>query len=62
MPNRSSKFWIFNGEDINTAKFLEKMLKDNKGIRIDEIITTKITTVISAHTGPGIYGIAVSPG
>ncbi len=62
MPNRSSKFGIFYGEDINTAKFLEKMLKDNKGIRIDEIITTKITTVISAHTGPGIYGIAVSPG
>ncbi|HEX7561399.1 MAG TPA: DegV family protein [Candidatus Humimicrobiaceae bacterium] len=62
MPNSSSKFGIFYGEDINTAKFLEKMLKDNKDIRIDEIITTKITTVISAHTGPGIYGIAVSPG
>ena len=62
MPNSSSKFGIFYGEDINTAKYLEKMLKDNKDIRIDEIIITKITTVISAHTGPGIYGIAVSPG
>ncbi len=62
MPNSSSKFGIFYGENINTAKYLEKMLKDNKDIRIDEIITTKITTVISAHTGPGIYGIAVSPG
>jgi DegV family protein with EDD domain len=54
MSNNSSKFGIFYGEDINTAKYLEKMLKDNKDIRI--------TTVISAHTGPGIYGIAVSPG
>jgi DegV family protein with EDD domain len=62
MSNGSSKFGIFYGEDINTAKYLEKMLKENKDIRIDEIITTKITTVISAHTGPGIYGIAVSPG
>jgi DegV family protein with EDD domain len=62
MSNSSSKFGIFYGEDIITAKYLEKMLKDNKDIRIDEIITTKITTVISAHTGPGIYGIAVSPG
>jgi len=62
MPNISSKFGIFYGEDINTAKYLEKMLRDNKEIKIDEIITTKITTVISAHTGPGIYGIAVSPG
>jgi DegV family protein with EDD domain len=62
MSNNSSKFGIFYGEDINTAKYLEKMLKDNKDIRIDEIIITKITTVISAHTGPGIYGIAVSPG
>jgi DegV family protein with EDD domain len=61
-PNSSSKFGIFYGEDINTANYLEKILKDNKDIRIDEIITTKITTVISAHTGPGIYGIAVSPG
>jgi DegV family protein with EDD domain len=62
MSNNSSKFGIFYGEDINTAKYLEKMLKDNKDLRIDEILITKITTVISAHTGPGIYGIAVSPG
>ena len=60
--NSSSKFGIFYGEDINTAKYLEKKLKENKDIKIDEIIITKITTVISAHTGPGIYGIAVSPG
>jgi DegV family protein with EDD domain len=62
ISNGTSKFGIFYGEDIDTAKYLEKMLKDNKDISIDEIITTKITTVISAHTGPGIYGIAVSPG
>jgi DegV family protein with EDD domain len=62
ISNNSSKFGIFYGEDINTAKYLEKMLKGNKDIRIDEVIITKITTVISAHTGPGIYGIAVSPG
>jgi fatty acid-binding protein DegV len=62
MSNNSSKFGIFYGEDISTAKYLEKILLDNKDIRIDEIIITKITPVISAHTGPGIYGIAVSPG
>ncbi len=62
MSNNSSKFGIFYGEDINVAKYLEKRIMGNKDIKIDEIIITKITTVISAHTGPGIYGIAVSPG
>ncbi|MDZ7838147.1 MAG: hypothetical protein U5N58_09430 [Actinomycetota bacterium] len=26
-----------------------------------EIIVSEVTTVISAHTGPGIWGVAFSP-
>ena len=57
----SSKIGIFYGEDPKAALKLEKLLRENREIQIDELIISKITTVISAHTGPGIWGIAISP-
>lgn len=59
--NISNRIGIFYGSDINPAKKLEKLLSQTAEIIIEEIIITKITTVISAHTGPGIWGVAVSP-
>jgi len=52
---------IFYGSGKKTALELEKLIRDDSDIEIDEIILTEITTIISAHTGPGICGIAVCP-
>ena len=54
---------IFYGRDDNHAKTIEEMIKgDSELLEITgNIITAEITAVISAHTGPGICGIAVCP-
>lgn len=52
---------IFYGSDRNAAIALEKMVKDDNDIEIDELIITEITTIMSAHTGPGIWGIGICP-
>ena len=59
--NSSNWIGIFYGLDIAPAKELERLISQNKEIKVEEIIITKITTVISAHTGPGIWGVAISP-
>jgi len=59
--NGSNRIGIFYGLDIAPAKELERLISQNTEIKVEEIIMTKITTVISAHTGPGIWGVAVSP-
>lgn len=59
--NDTNKIGVFYGSDIGPAKELEKLILQNKDISVEEILVTKITTVISAHTGPGIWGVAVSP-
>jgi len=59
--NSSNRIGIFYGSDIAPAKELERLISQNKEIKVEEIIITKITTVISAHTGPGIWGVAISP-
>ena len=59
--NNNNIIGIFYGSDITPAKELEKLLRQNTDISISDIIINKITTVISAHTGPGIWGVAVSP-
>ena len=52
---------IFYGLDSGPAKELERLIRGNNEISVSDIIITKITTVISAHTGPGLWGVAVSP-
>jgi len=59
--NGSNRVGIFYGLDIAPAKELERLISQNTEIKVEEIIITKITTVISAHTGPGIWGVAISP-
>lgn len=55
------KIGIFYGSDIGPALELESMIKNDPKIKIDEIILTEITTIISAHTGPDIWGITSCP-
>lgn len=59
--NSSNMIGIFYGLDIAPAKELERLISQNKEIKVEGIIIAKITTVISAHTGPGIWGVAISP-
>ena len=37
------------------------MVRDDGDIKVDEIILTEVTTIMSAHTWPGIWGIANCP-
>jgi DegV family protein with EDD domain len=61
MPQYKKKIGIFYGSDIEPALELEEMVKNDPDIRIDELILTEITTIISGHTGPGIWGITSNP-
>lgn len=51
------KIGIFYGADIKPALELEEMIRNDPEIEIDEMILTEITTIISAHTGPDIWGV-----
>jgi len=55
------KIGIFYGSDISPALELKKMIEGDSDIDIDELILTEITAIMSAHTGPGIWGAAVCP-
>lgn len=52
---------IFFGANRNDTISLEKMVRDDNDIEIDELIMTEITPIMSAHTGPGIWGIGICP-
>ncbi len=60
-PDKRKKIGIFYGEDIDIALELEKIIRSDNKIAIDELILTEVTTVMSAHTGPGIWGLSVCP-
>jgi len=55
------KIGIFYGSDIKPAQELEKMIREDDRIKIDELILTEVTTIMSAHTGPGIWGVTSCP-
>jgi DegV family protein with EDD domain len=55
------KIGIFYGSDIEPAFELEKMIREDSKIKIDEMILSEVTTVMSAHTGPGIWGVSSCP-
>lgn len=59
--NKENFISIFYGADLTPVRELEKLIRQNKEIAIADIIINKITTVMGAHTGPGIWGVAVSP-
>ncbi len=52
------KIGIFYGSDIKPALELETMVRNDPKMIIDEIVLSEITTIISAHTGPDIWGIS----
>ena len=56
-----NKIGIFYGSEENLALELEKMIREDKNIKFDELILTEITTIMSAHTGPGIWGVGICP-
>ena len=60
-PDYENKIGIFYGSDKNLALELEKMIREDKDIKLDELILTEITTIMSAHTGPGIWGVGICP-
>ena len=55
------KIGIFYGSDIKPALELEAMVRNDSKIKIDELILSEITTIMSAHTGPDIWGITSCP-
>jgi len=59
--NARKKIGIFYGSDIKPALELETMVRNDSKIKIDEMILSEITPIMSAHTGPGIWGISSCP-
>ncbi len=55
------KIGIFYGRDIEPALKLKELVEKDQHLDIKELLLVQITTVISAHTGPGVWGIAASP-
>jgi len=37
------------------------MIREDSRVKIDEMILSEVTTVMSAHTGPGIWGVSSCP-
>lgn len=52
---------ICYGNDEGPAEMLKKKIEDDPEIDARDFIITKITSVMAAHTGPGIWGVAVCP-
>ena len=48
------------GADV-IAERLKKMVEDDNDIKAGSIVMTRMTSVMAAHTGPGIWGIAACP-
>jgi len=59
--NNRSRIGICYGNDKGPARELENMIKNDPDIDVEEIIMTKMTAIMGAHTGPGIWGIAACP-
>jgi len=60
-PDNKSRIGVCYGSDKGPALELENMIKNDPDIRAEEIIMTKMTAIMGAHTGPGIWGIAACP-
>jgi DegV family protein with EDD domain len=52
---------ICYGDDEGPAIRLKNMVQDDKEIEVSDIVITRMTSVMAAHTGPGIWGIAACP-
>jgi DegV family protein with EDD domain len=52
---------IFYGPQKDPAFYLKDLFEKKQDLHIRDIILSEVTTVISAHTGPGIWGVAYGP-
>jgi fatty acid-binding protein DegV len=52
---------ICYGIDDGSAEKLKKMVEGDADINASEIVMTRMTSVMAAHTGPGIWGISACP-
>lgn len=52
---------ICYGDDKELAERLRGFIEDDPQINVDDFVMTKMTSVMAAHTGPGIWGIAACP-
>jgi len=61
--NEDNLISIFYGrnEGNHFVKELESLIRQNKEISVSNIYFNTITTVMGAHTGPVIWGVAISP-
>ena len=59
--NRRNRIGVCYGNDQGPALELENMVKNDPDISVEEIIMTRMTAIMGAHTGPGIWGIAACP-
>jgi DegV family protein with EDD domain len=59
--NNRNRIGICYGSDKGPAQELENMVKNDPDINVEEIVMTKMTAIMGAHTGPGIWGISACP-
>ena len=59
--NNRSRIGICYGNDKGPALELENMVKNDPDIVVEEIVMTRMTAIMGAHTGPGIWGISACP-
>jgi DegV family protein with EDD domain len=59
--NNIARIGICYGNDKGPALELENMVKNDPDISVEEIIMTRMTAIMGAHTGPGIWGISACP-
>ncbi len=52
---------ICYGNDAGPAERLRGFIEDDRQIDADDFVMTRMTSVMAAHTGPGIWGIAACP-
>ena len=52
---------ICYGIDDGSAERLKKMVEEDDDIKASSIVLTRMTSVMAAHTGPGIWGISACP-
>jgi DegV family protein with EDD domain len=52
---------ICYGIDDGSAEKLKKMVEEDAEIKTSGIVMTRMTSVMAAHTGPGIWGISACP-
>lgn len=60
-PNRKNRIGICYGNDQGPALELKNMIDNDSGIIVEEVLMTRMTAVMGAHTGPGIWGITICP-